>query len=237
MNRMAAALALGVIALGPQSLPAAEAPPSGLEWSVFNPFRFYKNDRQFQRHLAEYKAIVGAFDGAVPGDIVEETENALNARKCSNPSTPERCQATWTGNFEDDRLGWAHDSLGSNETCYLPYLAASGAPYRYDPSCRRTSGQGAEDVRDEDYVKPDVHAIEARLTPALAASNPGGCVWTLTPTSGEPETERAKCSETVVIRNVPYRPGEVGDGGVLVVRDESGKELARDTIAVKDTLV
>jgi hypothetical protein len=73
--------------------------------------------------------------------------------------------------------------------------------------------------------------------PALAASNPGGCVWTLTTTSGEPETERAKCSESVVIRNVPYRPGEAGDGGILVVRDESGKELVRDTIAVKDTLV
>jgi hypothetical protein len=39
------------------------------------------------------------------------------------------------------------------------------------------------------------------------------------------------------MRNVPYRPGEAGDGGVVVVRDESGKELVRDTIAVKDTPV
>ena len=40
-----------------------------------------------------------------------------------------------------------------------------------------------------------------------------------------------------MIRDVPYRPGEAGDGGVLVVGDESGKELARETIVVKDTLV
>ncbi len=237
MNRMVAMLALGLTAAWPQSATAAETPPSGLEWSVFNPFRFYKNDRQFQRHLAEYKAIVAGFDGETPGNIVEATENGLNARKCSDPSTPANCRATWSGNFEADRLGWAHDSLGSDETCYLPYAAGGDAPYRYDPRCRRESGPGAGDVRDEDYVKPDVHAIEAKLTSALVASNPGGCVWTLTPAGGEAETERAKCSEAVVIRNVPYRPGDAADGGVLVVRDESGKELARDTITVKDTLV
>ena len=175
MHRIAVVLALGLVALGPQS-PAAETPPSGLEWSVFNPFRFYRNDRQFQRHLAQYKAIVGAFDGATPGDIVEATENGLNARKCSDPSTPANCQRTWNGNFETDRLGWAHDSLGSNETCYLPYSAAGGASYRYAPRCLRKSGPAVEDVREEDYVKPDAHAIEAssprrspRPTPAHAS--------------------------------------------------------------------
>lgn len=93
------------------------------------------------------------------------------------------------------------------------------------------------ETREEDYIKPDFHAIEVWLAPAPKSENSGECTWTLQSSGSTVETERASCGDKAILHDVPYRPGESTDGGVVVALDENGKELARESLVVKDTLI
>ena len=219
--------ALLVVSLA-ASATAAETSGSSISWSVFNPFRFYTHDTQFLTLLKQYNAIKDEHNGQAPETIIETIENRLNSGRCDNAS-----------DFDSCRFGWAHKTLGPGETCYIqPESSTPGTPnpFGYALRCKRAFGREGQ-IRDEDYVKPEFHAIEVELSDALKAQNPGQCAWTLQSGGSTLETEFGPCGGAAIIHDVPYRPGEADDGGVVVVQDETGKELAREPVIVKDTLV
>ena len=167
MHRMSGLAALALLA----SFDVASA--ADIEWSVANPFRFYRKESALAGHIKAYDAIVAGNGGVTPADIVERIERRLNDPDCTNKSSYTACAASAGANYERQRKGWAARSVGLDETCYGP--VGVGGRYEYRAACSRETGAGS---RSEDYINPKSHAVRARLGSALVAANSGKtCAW------------------------------------------------------------
>lgn len=220
--RAARLSAVFVLFLIPAELDAAE-----IDWSVVNPFRFYRNERSFERHRAVYERLKAQAGGVAPADIVVRMERALNAPGCDDPSSYEKCFASRTAAYREARLGWAARSLGETETCYQ-----SGGGFAYSKTCIRETGKGR---RAEDYIAPKHHAARVRLAePERSQRKGASCRWSWRSSApGEaPGGVTAACEDAVVIDKVPYPTGLS-----VTVAAADGLELARANVVVRDLLV
>lgn len=221
------------------SLPAlAEAPKTGVEWSVVNPFRFYKHESSFLAHKNAYIDIVAQNGGSAPQDIVDRIERKLNTPDCADPANYDACQTTrGTHPVPVNRLGWASQTINTknateaeagNEYCY----GRSGGAYGYENTCERDY-DGAGHSRSEDYVNPAFHAVRVKIpSTALAAHVGRTCEWSLAAGSAASVTRQADCDETVLFEDVPR------DGGANVsVAEKGGAVFASAHIDVRDLLV
>jgi len=202
-----------------------------IEWSVANPFRFYRKESAFAGHIKAYDAIVASNGGVAPADIVEKMERRLNEPDCTNKASYAACAGSAGANFDAQRRGWAARSVGPDAACYGP--VGVGGRFEYRASCSRETGAG---TRTEDYIDPKAHAVRARLGgPAAAASAGKTCAWSWRAKIGGQAigAKAAPCGDQILIPDVPY-PG----GAHVVVRaSDGGALLAQDDIVVRDLLV
>ncbi|MCO5088900.1 MAG: hypothetical protein M9883_18790 [Methylobacteriaceae bacterium] len=225
MHRMSGLAALALLA----SFDVASA--ADIEWSVANPFRFYRKESALAGHIKAYDAIVAGNGGVTPADIVERIERRLNDPDCTNKSSYTACAASAGANYERQRMGWAARSVGLDETCYGP--VGVGGRYEYRAACSRETGAG---FRSEDYINPKSHAVRARLGSALVAANSGKtCAWSWAALPGGQAigARTAPCAEEILISDIPYPAG----AHVIVRAADGGALLAQDNIVVHDLLV
>ena len=227
MRRLATTAWLVSISLT-TALQVSPALASDIVWEVQNPFRFFKKPAAFAMHEKAFDAVRGKADSPLPGNIVWRTERRLNDPDCADKSTPARCQATARKGFERSRLGWAAQTL--DMVCY----ERNSRPFRYPTICERQYSWGSA---KEDYVLPDAHTVDVRLSPErLADAGAGECTFAWLPRAGKAESARQPCKKTFVIKRVPYSPDAKVSGGAVKVTLPDGRELA-ETIVVEDVLV
>src|SRR5258708_11355578 len=113
------------------AVAASTSQAADLIWEVESPFRFFKPTRAFALHEAAFNAVRGDPSQPLPPDIIWRTERALNDPDCQDASTPDRCAATAGKRYQQNRLGWAAQTLG--EVCY----ESNGRPRRYSPLSQR----------------------------------------------------------------------------------------------------
>lgn len=224
MTRRVASAAVVALALA-APLPAA----ADLLWEVENPFRFFKRTSAFDLHERAYKAVRGAAEDPVPGNIVWRTERRLNDPDCRDASSPAACAATAGRNYERSRLGWAAQTLDVN--CY----DRNARPRRYLVTCDRQYSWG---TAKEDTILPDAHTVIVRLAPQHLASAVGDCTWTWRPRrGGAGETVRQSCAVPLVIKRVPFSTQRAASGVAVAVRLPDGRELVDSHIVVEDVLI
>ncbi len=216
--------------VGLACLGMSDAAAADLEWSVVNPFRFYRTESAINQHLRAYDAILAANGGVIPSDIVERVEKRLNEPDCANKTSYAACAASAGANYTAQRSGWAARSVGPDMTCYG--VGADGRP-GYRTSCSRETGAGS---RVENYIDPTAHAARVRLSGALAAANAGkSCAWSWRAKPGGQAigAKTAPCGDEILIADVPF-PG----GAHVVARaGDDGALIAQDDIVVRDLLV
>ena len=226
MRRLATTTALALISLATLQLAAASA--SDIVWEVQNPFRFFKKAAAFNMHDKAYEAVRGKADSPLPPNMVWRTERRLNDPDCADKSTPARCLATAKKGFERSRLGWAAQTL--DMVCY----ERNSRPFRYPTVCERQYSWG---TAKEDYVLPDAHTVEVKLSAErVTEAAAGECNWTFQPRAGKGESAKQPCKATYVIKRVPYSPDAKVSGGEVKVKLPDGREIA-ETISVQDVLV
>src|ERR1043166_4749804 len=227
--RMRLALATGTTILS-VCLFAPFSPSQGadLEWRVQNPFRFFKKPAAFALHEKAFEGARGKADTALPANIVWRTEPALNDPDCTDKSTPAKCANTARKGYERSRLGWAAQTL--DQVCY----ERNSRPFRYPTVCERQYSWG---TAKEDYVLPDAHTVEVKLSAErVTEAAAGECSWSFEPRAGKGESARQPCKNTFVIKRVPYSPNAKVSGGEVKVKLPDGREIA-ETIAVQDVLI
>ncbi|MBI4275379.1 MAG: hypothetical protein HY659_11845 [Rhizobiales bacterium] len=207
------------------SFPAAQA--ADLEWSVENPFRFFKPTGSFALHERAYAAVRGNPAGAAPADIIARVERRLNDPDCKDASTPDTCAATKRANYDRSRLGWAAQTIGA--VCY----DSAGRPPRYPAQCERRYSWGAA---KEDYVLPEAHTVNIALSAApLAAAGAGECAWTWQPRSGGPaQSKKQPCKTPLTITRVPFSLDRAKSGVAVNVRLPDGQQLSEPDVIVED---
>ena len=226
MRRLATTTALALISLATLQFSAASA--SDLVWEVQSPFRFFKKAAAFNMHEKAYEAVRGKADSPLPANMVWRTERRLNDPDCADKSTPARCLATARKGFERSRLGWAAQTL--DMVCY----ERNSRPFRYPTVCERQYSWG---TAKEDYVLPEAHTVEVKLSAERATEAAAGeCSWSFQPRGGKGESAKQPCKNTYVIKRVPYSPDAKVSGGEVKVKLPDGRELA-EPIAVQDVLV
>ena len=201
-----------------------------ISWSVVNPFRFYKNEKSFERHREAYNRVIARNIGTLPANIVQLVELELNTPDCADRSSYDRCAATPGPNYVYTQQGWAARSVGEDEVCYGAF-GKEGRP-GYPKTCDRETGDGD---RAENYINPRVHAVRVRLSAKLKGENIGKtCKWSWQASGGDGTliTRNQSCETTLLIQNVPYPRGV----DVSVTRFD-GTPVARTEIAVRDVLV
>ena len=226
MRRLATTTALALISLATLHISAASA--SDIVWEVQNPFRFFKKSAAFNMHEKAYDAVRGKADSPLPANMVWRTERRLNDPDCADKSTPARCLATARKGYERSRLGWAAQTL--DMVCY----ERNSRPFRYPTVCERQYSWG---TAKEDYVLPDAHTVEVKLSAERATEAAAGeCSWSFQPRAGKGESAKQPCKNTFVIKRVPYSPDAKMSGGEVKVKLPDGREIA-EPIAVQDVLV
>ena len=226
MRRLATTTALALISLATLQISVASA--SDIVWEVQNPFRFFKKSAAFNMHEKAYDAVRGKADSPLPANMVWRTERRLNDPDCTDRSTPARCLATAKKGFERSRLGWAAQTL--DMVCY----ERNSRPFRYPTVCERQYSWG---TAKEDYVLPDAHTVEVKLSAErVTEAAAGECAWSFQPRAGKGEAARQPCKNTFVIKRVPYSPDLKVSGGEVKVKLPDGREIA-EPIAVQDVLV
>jgi len=211
--RALTSLALVLAAIAPAAAAPLAVSRTTVEWRVYNPFRFFKHDRDFLTHRDAFQKIVAANGGRTPLDIIERMEGALNPGICPSGSDFDAC-----------RLGWAAKSWGEDNSCYG---RVDGGAFGYAATCLRDVD--ANGARREDYVSPDTHSIEATLSGGESGAT---CQWRFRPVGAAPrKPDSAPCSSLYVVEEVP------ASGGTLDALDTQGHVLARATILVQDWLV
>lgn len=224
MTRRVASAAVVTLALAASPAAAAD-----LLWEVENPFRFFKRTSAFDLHERAYKAVRGAAEDPVPGNIVWRTERRLNDPDCRDASSPAACAATAGRNYERSRLGWAAQTLDVN--CY----DRNARPRRYLVTCDRQYSWG---TAKEDTILPDAHTVIVRVAPQHLASAAGDCTWTWRPRrGGAGETVRQSCTVPLVIKRVPFSTQRAASGVAVAVRLPDGRELVDSHIVVEDVLI
>src|SRR5882672_5518331 len=167
-------------------------------WEVQSPFRFFKKQTSFAVQEKAFEAVRGKADAPLPANIVWRTERRLNDPDCADKSSPGRCLDTKRAGYERSRLGWAAQTLES--TCY----ERSSRPFRYPTVCERQYSWG---TAKEDYVLPDAHTVEVKLSAERATEAAAGeCSWSFQPRAGKGESAKQPCKNTFVIKRVPYSP-------------------------------
>jgi lysophospholipase L1-like esterase len=226
MRRLATTTALALISLA--TLQPVPAVASDIVWEVQNPFRFFKKSAAFNMHEKAYDAVRGKADSPLPANMVWRTERKLNDPDCADKSTPARCLSTAKKGFERSRLGWAAQTL--DMVCY----ERNSRPFRYPTVCERQYSWG---TAKEDYVLPDAHTVEVKLSAErITEAAAGECSWSFQSRTGKTESAKLPCKNTYVIKRVPYSPDAKVSGGEVKVKLPDGREIA-DTIAVQDVLI
>ncbi|HEY8442000.1 MAG TPA: hypothetical protein VIK79_11205 [Xanthobacteraceae bacterium] len=212
------------------SLGISPSRASGLLWQVENPFRFFKDHKPFALHEAAFASLRNNASPIALPDWVRRTERALNDPDCRDASTPDRCAATAGRHYQQSRLGWAAQTLG--HTCY----DRDGRPARYPAVCERSYSWGRV---KEDYVLPDAHTVNLRITPEVIGEGAGECVWTWQPRrpNAKAETRQLPCKETLTIAHVPYALERAHSGISVTVSLPDGRELSEPELIVEDLLI
>ena len=180
-----------------------------LEWSVQNPFRFFKKPAAFAMHERAFDAARGkAADAPLPANIVWRTERALNDPDCGDKSSPGKCANTARKGYERSRLGWAAQTL--DQVCYERH----SRPFRYPVMCERQYSWGSA---KEDYVLPDAHTVDVALsTERLAEIGTGECAWSFHSRAGDKgESRKQSCKDKFVVKRVPYARDAKASGGIV----------------------
>ncbi len=209
---------------------AAAGQAADLEWSVENPFRFFKPASSFALHERAFHAVRGNAADTLPADIVSRIERRLNDPDCKDAATPDTCAATKRARYAQSRLGWAAQTLGS--VCY-----ESGAhPPRYPVQCERRYSWGSA---KEDYVLPEAHTVNIGLPAAqLAAAGNGECAWTWQPRAGgAAQSKKQPCKKELTIARVPFSLDREKSGVTVTVRLPDGRQLAEPDVAVEDVFL
>jgi hypothetical protein len=202
-----------------------------LEWSVQNPFRFFKKPAAFAMHERAFDAARGKHaDAPLPANIVWRTERGLNDPDCGDKSSPAKCANTARKGYERSRLGWAAQTL--DQVCYERH----SRPFRYPVVCERQYSWGSA---KEDYILPDAHTVDIGLSAALVAeAGTGECTWSWQPRAGAAKGESRKqpCKDKFVIKRVPYSHDAKLSGANVKVTLPAGRELT-ETVVVEDVFV
>ena len=226
MRRLATITSLALFSLA--TLQPGTASASDIVWEVQNPFRFFKKAAAFNMHEKAYEAVRGKADSPLPANMVWRTERRLNDPDCTDKSTPARCLATARKGYERSRLGWAAQTL--DMVCY----ERGSRPFRYPTVCERQYSWG---TAKEDYVLPDAHTVEVKLSAErVTEAAAGECNWSFQPRAGKGESARQPCKNTFVVKRVPYSRDDKVSGGEVKVKLPDGREIA-ETIVVQDVLV
>ncbi|MDB5600191.1 MAG: hypothetical protein JWN71_2235 [Xanthobacteraceae bacterium] len=211
-------------------ISAAPVSAADFAWEVENPFRFFKNSTSFDQQKQAYDAVRGNVQQPLPLDIIWRTERRLNDPDCKDASTPDSCAATARARYQQSKLGWAAQTIGS--TCY------DSGKRRFMTQCDRKYSWG---TAKEDYVLPDAHTVNIRLAPerlAEAGIASGACAWTWRSRrpGGKAETKSLPCSGKLNIARVPYSLTRASSGVTVAVKLPDGRELTED-VMVDDVLV
>jgi len=226
MRRLATTASLALFSFATLQLGTASA--SDIVWEVQNPFRFFKKAAAFNMHEKAYEAVRGKADSPLPANMVWRTERRLNDPDCTDKSTPARCLATAKKGYERSRLGWAAQTL--DMVCY----ERGSRPFRYPTVCERQYSWG---TAKEDYVLPDAHTVEVKLSAErVTEAAAGECSWSFQPRAGKSESAKQPCKNTFVVKRVPYSRDDKVSGGEVKVKLPDGREIA-ETIVVQDVLV
>lgn len=200
-----------------------------LEWEVENPFRFFKKSSLFDMHERAFDQARGK--GPLPGNIVWRVERHLNDPDCKDKSSPNACLLTQRSHYATSRLGWAAQTVDS--VCY----DRNARPRHYMRTCERQYSWGKA---KEDYVLPDAHTVQIRLSAGrLAEVASGECMWSWKPRSGagREETRKQACKAKLVIPRVPYSQDRAASGVSVKVTLPDGRELADPEVIVEDMFV
>jgi hypothetical protein len=229
MGRRALTAGIGLVAvLG--CFTSAPVKAADLVWQVENPFRFFKETREFAAQEAAFNAARGDPNGPLPPDIIWRTERRLNDPDCKDASTPDRCAATAGKRFAQSRLGWASLTLG--DTCY----DSDGRPRRYLTVCERKYSWGSA---KEDYVLPDAHTVQIAIAPEALAGVTGDCLWSWQPrrAGGKLEGKKLACKDKLTIARVPFSLDRASSGVSVTVKLPDGRELAEREVVVEDLFI
>jgi hypothetical protein len=225
---MRRALVAGIIWLAAFEAVAGQA--ADLEWSVENPFRFFKPSSSFALHEHAFDAVRGNAAAPLPADIVSRVERKLNDPDCKDASTPDTCAATKRAHYEQSRLGWAAQTYSA--ICY----ETGARPRHYPAQCERRYSWG---VAKEDYVLPEAHTVTIGLAPQhLAQDANGECSWTWQPrVGGRAETKKQSCKAKLAIARVPFSLDRAKSGISVTVRLPDGRQFSDANVVVDDVFL
>jgi len=211
-------------------LASTQAAAVEFDWSVANPFRFYRNQFAFDKHLRAFEAVTRPNNGVRPADVIRRMERELNSPGCTDQRNYDTCAASKTSEYLLRRLGWAARSDGEEAYCYG--YDQNAAEYQFDAKCKRYYSFGAV---TEDYINPASHVVRIAL-PATERSRFQGktCNWKWqgrSASSANSGTVRENCNDVAVLHEIPYPDG----ADVTVTLPDGSSESGM--IAVKDVLI
>lgn len=199
-----------------------------LDWRVVNPFRFYKNERDFDRHRDAFERAVAQNGNTRPENAISIMERDLNAPGCTNHATPTKCAESIEGdyqNYETRRKGWAANSYSPTSNCY------GNSRLSYSKTCSRNYEWG---VVTEDFIRPTAHAVKIELSKQDKTRFTGRiCSLQHAPISlpGAVSTFDFSCEAHVFLKTVPWPSG-------VRVKVFSGSDVvSEEDIVVKDRLI
>jgi hypothetical protein len=77
-------------------LASTQAVAVEFDWSVANPFRFYRNQFAFDKHLKAFEAATRSNNGVRPADVIRRMERELNSPGCTDQRNYDTCAASKT---------------------------------------------------------------------------------------------------------------------------------------------
>jgi hypothetical protein len=200
------------------------------DWSVANPFRFYRNQSSFDKHLKAFDTLIKANGGARPADIIRRMERELNSPGCTDQHNFDSCATSKTAEYFLRQQGWAARSHGDDEYCYG--YDTDAEDYQFDAKCKRNYSFGAV---TENFINPTSHVVKVTLPPAEQSKfGSKECVWRWDgrqAASAAHGTAQADCDSVAVLSGIPYP-----DGANLTVTLPDGSSET-SVIVVKDVLV